>query len=82
MSFSMNDCAQLKSWANHETKTRFTAVARHQALSDSALLKRLIDTMLQAGSATNGAATDRRAGRVSRFSIRIRPHDQNWPEAT
>ena len=41
---------------NRETKTRFAAVARHQGLSDSALLKRLIDTMLQAGSADERGA--------------------------
>ena len=72
----MSDCTQLKTWVNRETKTRFATVARHQGISDSALLKRLIDTMLQAGSATNAAATDSRAGRVSRFSIRLRPDDQ------
>jgi hypothetical protein len=76
MSLTMSDCTQLKTWVNHETKTRFATVARHQGLSDSALLKRLIDTMLQAGNAASGAATDGRAGRVSRFSIRLRPDDQ------
>src|SRR5438132_1262923 len=76
MSLTMSDGTQLKTWVNRETKARFAAVARHQGVSDSALLKRLIDTMLQAGSATNGAATDSRAGRVSRFSIRLRPDDQ------
>jgi len=72
----MSDGAHLTTWVNRETKTRFATVARHQGLSDSALLKRLIDTMLQAGSAANGAATGGRAGRVSRFSIRLRPDDQ------
>jgi hypothetical protein len=72
----MNDGAHLTTWVNRETKTRFTAVARHQGVSDSALLKRLIDTMLQAGNAAEGVATDGRAGRVSRFSIRLRPDDQ------
>src|SRR5260370_29444919 len=75
-SLTMSDGAHLTTWVDRETKTRFAAVARHQGLSDSALLRRLIDTMLQAGSAPNGAATDGRAGRVSRFSIRLRPDDQ------
>jgi hypothetical protein len=39
------------------------------------LLKRLIDTMLQAGGAA-GAAIDGRARQVSRFSIHLRPDDQ------
>jgi len=72
----MSDGAHITTWVNRETKTRFATVARHQGLSDSALLKRLIDTMLQAGNAASGAATDGRAGRVSRFSIRLRPDDQ------
>jgi hypothetical protein len=72
----MSDGAHLTTWVNRETKTRFAAVARHQGLSDSALLKRLIDTMLHAGNAATGVATDARAGRVSRFSIRLRPDDQ------
>jgi hypothetical protein len=71
----MSDGAHLTTWVNRETKTRFAAIARHQGLSDSALLKRLIDTMLQAGCVA-GVATDGRAGRVSRFSIRLRPDDQ------
>lgn len=72
----MSDSAHLTTWVNCETKTRFAAVARHQGLSDSALLKRLIDSMLQAGNAASGVATDGRAGRVSRLSIRLRPDDQ------
>ena len=72
----MSDGAHLTTWVNRETKTRFAAVARHQGLSDSALLKRLIDTMLQAGGAINGVPADARAGPASRFSIRLRPDDQ------
>jgi hypothetical protein len=72
----MSDGAHLTTWVNRETKTRFAAVARHQGLSDSALLKRLIDTMLQAGNAANGVATDGAVHRASRFSIRLRPDDQ------
>ena len=72
----MSDGAHLTTWVNRETKTRFATVARHQGLSDSALLKRLVDIMLQAGNEANGVATDDRASRVSRFSIRLRPDDQ------
>jgi len=72
----MSDGAHLTTWVNREAKTRFAAVARHQGLSDSALLKRLIDTMLQAGNTANGVAMDGWSGRVSRFSIRLRPDDQ------
>src|ERR1700679_1659786 len=72
-SLTMSGGAHLTTWVNCDTKTRFAAVARQQGLSDSALLKRLIDTMLQAGNAANGVATDGRPCRVSRFSIRLRP---------
>jgi hypothetical protein len=75
MSLTMSDGTQLKTWVTRETKTRFAAVARHQGLSDSALLKRLIDTMLQAGSPANSATGDVRGARVSRLSVRIRPDD-------
>ena len=43
----MSDGTQLKTWVTRDTKERFAAVARHQGLSDSALLKRLVDLMLQ-----------------------------------
>jgi hypothetical protein len=76
MSLTMSDCTQLKTWVATETKERFAAVARHQGLSDSALLKRLIDTMLQAGKAANGVSTDSLTVRLSRLSVRLRPDDQ------
>jgi hypothetical protein len=40
------------------------------------MLKRLVETMLQAGGGVEGVAADGRAVRVSRFSIRLRPDDQ------
>jgi len=53
-------------------------VARHQELSDSALLKRLVEFMLQSASAaelgTPGGAD--RTSRDSRLTVRIRPDDQ------
>jgi len=72
----MSDGAHLTTWVNRETKTCFAAVARHQGLSDSALLKRLVDMMLQAGNAADGEATGGLVVRASRFSIRLRPDDQ------
>ena len=72
----MSDGAHLTTWVTRETKTRFAAVARHQGLSDSAMLKRLVDTMLQAGNATGGETAAGLVVRVSRFSIRVRPDDQ------
>jgi hypothetical protein len=74
----MSDGTHLTTWVTHETKQRFAAVARHQGLSDSALLKRLVELMLQgAGAAEVGTPGDAgRTSRESRLSIRIRPDDQ------
>jgi hypothetical protein len=73
----MSDGAHLTTWVTRETKQRFAAVARHQGVSDSALLKRLIDLMLQ--TADVGAAPSSRASRAargSRLTVRLRPDDQ------
>lgn len=74
----MSDGTHLTTWVSRETKERFAAVARHQGSSDSALLKRLVDLMLQSASAaeleTPGGAG--RTSRDSRLTVRIRPDDQ------
>jgi len=74
----MSDSTHLTTWVTRETKERFAAVARHQGLSDSALLKRLVELTLQtasAGEVVTLAAADR-TPRDSRLSVRIRPDDQ------
>jgi hypothetical protein len=43
----MSDGTHLTTWVTRETKDRFAAVARDRGLSDSALLKRLVDLMLR-----------------------------------
>jgi Bacterial mobilisation protein (MobC) len=73
-----SDGTHLTTWVTREAKERFAAVARHQGLSDSALLKRLVELMLQGASVAevpNPAAEDR-GSRGSRFTVRIRPDDQ------
>lgn len=78
MSLTMSDGTHLTTWVTRETKERFAAVARHQGLSDSALLKRLVELMLRSASAaevgTPGGAD--RTSRDSRLTVRIRPDDQ------
>jgi hypothetical protein len=78
LSLTMSDATHLPTWVTRETKERFAAVAGHQGLSDSALLKRLVDLMLQSASAaevgTPGGAD--RTSRDSRLTVRIRPDDQ------
>ena len=74
----MSDGTHLPTWVTRETKERFAAVARQQGLSDSALLKRLVELMLQSASAADlGTPGGRdRTARDSRLTVRIRPDDQ------
>jgi Bacterial mobilisation protein (MobC) len=74
----MSDCTQLKTWVTKETKDRFAAVARHQGLSDSALLKRLVGLMLQTANAGQMApnASVSRSAPESRLTVRLRADDQ------
>src|SRR5271163_347730 len=74
----MSDGTHLTTWVTHETKQRFAAVARHQGLSDSALLKRLVELMLRTAGAeeTGTPGGPDRSCRDSRLTVRIRPDDQ------
>jgi hypothetical protein len=78
MSLAMSDGTHLTTWVTRETKERFAAMARHQGLSDSALLKRLVELMLQSASAAQVAtlAAADRTSRGLRLTVRIRPDDQ------
>ena len=75
----MSDGAHLTTWVPREMKERFAAVARQQGLSDSALLKRMIDLALQSANATSGLVSvgaAEVASRASRVTVRLRPDDQ------
>jgi hypothetical protein len=74
----MSDGVQLKTWVTRETKLRFAAVAQHQGLSDSALLKRLVNLMLQTARAGEVATVPEAGGaaRDSRLTVRLHPADQ------
>jgi predicted DNA binding CopG/RHH family protein len=74
----MSECTQLKTWVTKETKERFAAVARNQGLSDSALLKRLVELMLQTAGAAQvlPLSATGHTSRNSRLSVRISPDDQ------
>ena len=75
---SMTDGMHLATWVSKETKERFAAVARYQGLSDSALLKRMIELTLQSTDAVSmtKVVTDEEAARASRLTVRLRPDDQ------
>jgi hypothetical protein len=74
-----NGGTHLTTWVARDTKDRFSAVARYQGLSDSALLKRLIDLALQSANATSGPVAlvaEEGVSRASRVTVRLRPDDQ------
>jgi hypothetical protein len=76
----MKDGRHLMTWVSKETKERFAAVARYQGLSDSALLKRLVDLMLLSTDPTAydvSTTADSEAIRSSRLTVRLRPDDES-----
>ena len=73
----MSDGTHLTTWVSQQTKERFAALARQRDVSESALLKHLVELTLQTASTGLHAATlDGEAKRARRFSIRLRPDDQ------
>jgi Bacterial mobilisation protein (MobC) len=74
-----NAGTHLTTWVARGTKERFSAIARHQGLSDSALLKRMIDLALQSANAISepiAVADVEVSARASRLTVRLRPDDQ------
>jgi hypothetical protein len=70
----------MATWVSKETKDRFAALARYRGLSDSALLKRMIEFALRS---TDAASLEMKvvvsredAARASRLTVRLRPDDQ------
>jgi predicted DNA binding CopG/RHH family protein len=79
MSLTMSDGTHLSTWVGRETKERFAAVARYQGMSESALLKRLVELMLQTANATDMTRTvfaDAKTARTTRLMVRLHPDDQ------
>ena len=74
----MGNGTHLATWVDHETKERFAAAARHLGLSDSALLRRLIELTLRSTDAASleEVAPDELETRASRLTVRLRPDDQ------
>ena len=78
-SLNMSDGAHLTTWVPREMKERFAAVARQQGLSDSALLKRMIDFALQSVNVASGASAvtaGESVSRALRLTVRLRADDQ------
>ena len=74
-----SDGSHLTTWVPQDMKDRFSAVARFQGLSDSALLKRLVELMLNSTQPAGGVEDTRPSAygaQAVRLSIRLRPEDQ------
>ena len=73
---SASPCIQCR--VDPQTKTALRTLAGRQGLTESALLKRLVELMLQNANAAQGTmiVAESRAPRDSRLSIRLAPDDQ------
>jgi hypothetical protein len=72
----MSDSTHLLTWISRETKERFGAIARTQDISESALLKRLIEGFLGAASAPDmSIAAVEEVPASGRMSVRLRIDD-------
>lgn len=72
----MSGRTHLSTWVDEETKRRFTAIANHEGVSESALLKRMIALLLQSTTARATLSPPGRLARDTRVTVRLRPDDQ------
>ena len=72
-----NANTRLSTWLRVETKARFSAAAARQDLSESALLKRLVEQMLSVTpDEANGNSSKRSEPQGTRLTIRLVPEDR------
>ena len=67
----MAGSTHLSTWVSADTKQRFAGAAARQGLSESALLKRLIEQMLAIGAGDGGAPPAPVSVRDTRVTIRL-----------
>jgi hypothetical protein len=66
----------LSTWVDDETKLRFAAIAEHEGVTESALLKRMVALMIESTTAPTPLSPRDRSPRDSRVTVRLRPDDQ------
>ncbi len=73
----MNGSTHLSAWVSQDTKQRFAAMAQHAGLSESALLKRMVELAIQSTQAPAAAfpSASVKVNRQSRLYVRLRPED-------
>jgi predicted DNA binding CopG/RHH family protein len=72
----MSGRTHLSTWVDHDTKRRFAAIATHEGVSESALLKRIVELMLRSTAAPSTLIPSDRSPRDTRVTVRLRPADQ------
>jgi hypothetical protein len=72
----MTGCTHLSTWIDADTKRRFATAATRQGLSESALLKRLVEQMLATGSEGAVAPVATPDPRDARVTVRLVPDDR------
>ena len=76
----MNDGTHVTTWVGKDIKARFGTLASYQGLTESALLKRMIELALKSSDGLDMTTPllDRSPGpRASRLTIRLAPEDQS-----
>ena len=72
----MNGNTRLQTWVSRETKERFSAIARAQGASESALLRRLAEAMIGTGLAVGATIPAPESVPLSgRITVRLHPDD-------
>jgi hypothetical protein len=72
----MGSMTHLSTWVDHDTKRRFAAIANHEGMSESAMLKRIVELMLRSTSASSVLIPSDRSPRDTRVTVRLRADDQ------
>jgi predicted DNA binding CopG/RHH family protein len=74
----MNGRTHLAAWVSVETKQRFSAMAQQLGLTESALLKRMVDLTLQGTRVADTAfpTPPEKVARDARLYVRLRPDDR------
>ena len=73
---TMSSNTHLRTWVSRETKDRFSAIARAQGASESALLKRLVEALIGTGVTVESTLPPvDSVPQSGRITVRLRPDD-------
>ena len=73
---TMSNNTHLRTWVSRETKDRFTSISRAQGVSESALLKRLVEALIGTGITVEAILPPvDSVPQTGRITVRLRPDD-------